>query len=417
MDNAIEQRPGSHPSFFYGYVLVIASVCIMALFVGTLAAFGVFFKPVLKEFGWTRAMLSGAFSICWILQGALALVMGKLTDRFGPRVVLTLCGLFLGIGYLCMSRLGSIRQFYLLYGIIGVGMSGLNVALVSTASRWFVKRRGLITGIILAGGGLGTLATPPLAHWFISVFSWRQSYTIMGAVVLIIAILAAQFLRRDPAQMGRLPYGYDSSGDTDGVKGREAEGVSFKEAVRTKSLWMIAGMFFSLGFCLYVIIVHVVPHATDLGISASRAAMLLAVTGGFAVVGRIALGSAGDKIGNRKTFIVSLTLMTFSLLLFIVAKEFWMLFVAVMIISFSWGVGVLGSPIIAEFFGLKALGTNVGVINLCYSVGAAAGPFMAGFIFDTTRSYQTAFMLTTLVALGSLVVSVLLRPRLHGEIF
>jgi MFS family permease len=388
----------------------------MALFVGTLAAFGVFFKPVLNEFGWTRAMVSGAFSLCWILQGALALIMGKLTDRLGPRFVMTLCGLFLGIGYLCMSRLGSIRHFYLLYGIIGVGMSGLNVALVSTASRWFIKRRGLMTGIILAGGGLGTLASPPLAHWLISSFSWRQSYTIMGAVVLIMAIFAAQFLRRDPAKMGQLPYGYDSPGDTEPVTGLETEGDSFKEAVRTKPLWMIAGMFFSLGFCLYVIIVHIVPHATDLGISASRAALLLSVAGGVAIVGRIALGSTGDKIGNRRTFIVSLALMTLSFLLFMVAKEFWMLFVAVMIISFSWGVGVLGSPIIAEFFGLKALGTNVGVINLCYSVGAAAGPFMAGYVFDTTQSYRTAFVLTTLVALAAFVVSVCLRQKLRGEI-
>ena len=416
MNNAIEQQPGTHPSFFYGYVLVIASVCIMALFVGTLGAFGVFFKPLLNEFGWTRATVSGAFSLCWILQGALALIMGKLTDRFGPRFVMTLCSLFLGIGYLSMSRLGSIRHFYFLYGIIGVGMSGLNVALVSTAARWFIKRRGLMTGIILAGGGLGTLTSPPLAHWLISSFSWRQSYAIMGAVVLIMAILAAQFLRRDPAKMGQLPYGYDSVGDTDLVKGSEAEGGSFKETVRIKSLWMIAGMFFSLGFCLYVIIVHIVPHATDLGISASRAATLLAVAGGVAIVGRIVLGSAGDKIGNRRTFIVSMALMTFSLLLFIMAKEYWMLFIAVMIISFSWGVGVLGSPIIAEFFGLKALGMNVGVINLCYSVGAAAGPFMAGFIFDTTRSYRTAFMLTTLVAFAAFVLSVFLRPRLHGEI-
>jgi MFS family permease len=414
VNKAIKQRPGTHPSFFYGYVLVIASVCIMALFVGTLAAFGVFFKPVLIEFGWTRTMVSGAFSLCWILQGALAPVMGKLTDRIGPRVVMTFCGLFLGIGYLCMSRLGSIRQFYLLYGIIGVGMSGLNVSLVSTASRWFIKRRGLITGIILAGGGLGTLTTPPLAHWFISAYSWRQSYTIMGAVVLIMAVLAAQFLRRDPAQMGQLPYGHDSPGDTALVKGSVEEGDSFKEAVRTKPLWVIAAMFFSLGFCLYVIIVHIAPHATDLGISASRAAALLAVMGGLAIVGRITLGSAGDKIGNRQTFRVSLALMTFSVLLFIIAKEFWMLFAAVMLISFSWGVGVLGSPIIAEFFGLKALGMNVGIINLCYSTGAAAGPFMAGYVFDMTHSYRTAFVLTALVALAAFVLSVFLKPKLRG---
>jgi MFS family permease len=228
------------------------------------------------------------------------------------------------------------------------------------------------------------------------------------------AVLAAQFLRRDPAQMGQLPYGYDSPGDTALVKGSVEEGDSFKDAVRTKPLWMIAAMFFSLGFCLYVIIVHIAPHATDLDIPASRAAALLAVMGGLAIVGRIALGSAGDRIGNQKTFRVSLALMTFSILLFIIAKEFWMLFVAVMIISFSWGVGVLGSPIIAEFFGLKALGMNVGIINLCYSAGAAAGPFMAGYVFDMTHSYRTAFMLTTLIALAAFVLSVFLKPKLRG---
>ncbi len=91
-----------------------------------------------------------------------------------------------------------------------------------------------------------------------------------------------------------------------------------------------------------------------------------------------------------------------------------MLFVAVMIISFSWGVGVLGSPIIAEFFGLKALGMNVGIINLCYSAGAAAGPFMAGYVFDMTHSYRTAFVLTALVALAAFVLSVFLKPKLRG---
>jgi OFA family oxalate/formate antiporter-like MFS transporter len=409
VNKALEQWPGNHASFFYGYILVIASACIMALFVGTFAAFGVFFKPVLKEFGWSRAMTSGAFSLCWILQGSLAIVMGKLTDKIGPRAVMTLCGLFLGLGYLGMSMLGSNWQFYLLYGIIGVGMSGLNVSLVSTASRWFIERRGFVTGIILAGGGLGTLTTPPLAHWLISAYSWRQSYIIMGSTVLLVSIIAAQFLRRDPSQMGQLPYGHDTT--VAAAEMREAEGDSPKDVVRTKAFWMIAAMYFALGFCPYVVIVHVVPHATDLDIPAPKAAALLAVMGLFAILGRIILGGAGDKIGNRKTFMVSLALMTLSVFLFIWATDFWMIFVAVAIISFSWGVGALGSPLMAEFFGLKSLGTNVGFINMVYSVGAAASPFMAGYVFDMTHSYRSAFMMTTLVAFLAFILSILLKPR------
>jgi MFS family permease len=411
-DDAV-QAPLVKPRVFYGYILVLASACVMALFAGTLAAFGVFFKPVLTEFGWTRAMTSGAFSLSWILQGLLAVVMGKFTDKYGPRAVISFCGLLVGFGYVLMAQVQTIGQLYLFYGIIGTGMSGSNVSLVSTVARWFVRRRGIMAGFILAGGGIGALITPPLANWLITNYDWRRSYVVLGCLVLVFVLVAAQFLRRDPAQKGQLPYGYDE--EKSPLKS-PTKGLSLREAIRTRQFWMIFVLFFGLGFCAYVIVVHIAPHATDLGIPADRAARILATIGGLAIIGRVVMGNLGDTLGNRQAFMISFVLMSVALLWLTVVKSAGMLYALSAAIGFTWGSGALGSPLVAEFFGLRSLGENLGVINFGYSIGAALGPFIAGYVFDVSQSYRVAFLLTAVVAISALMSTILLKPGTKGAI-
>ncbi len=139
----IENR---NPRFFYGYGMVLATFGIMVMAGGIWVSFGVFFEPMLTEFGWTRATLSGAGSLRMFIAALLGIAGGRLTDEFGPRPVVTVCGLFLGLGFFLMSRISTIWQLYLVFGVItGVGMSGLFVPLISTVARWFVKRRGMMT--------------------------------------------------------------------------------------------------------------------------------------------------------------------------------------------------------------------------------------------------------------------------------
>ena len=196
------------PSFFYGYVIVAVAFFLMLIMWGAYYSFGIFFEPLLAQFGWTKAMTSGAFSLSFFLTGILGVLAGKLTDRFGPRVVMTVCGFFLGLGYLMMSQIGAIWQLYLFYGVvIAIGMSGAWVPLISTVPRWFVKRRGMMTGIVTSGTGIGTIIFSLVASRLISDHGWRLSYVIVGSGVLVLLMLAAQFLRRDPHQIGQLPYG------------------------------------------------------------------------------------------------------------------------------------------------------------------------------------------------------------------
>ncbi len=398
------------PRFFYGYIVVMAAFFIMVIAHGTYNAFGIFFKPLLTDFGWTRAMTSGAFSLSMIMSGLLAIVMGRLTDRFGPRMVITLCGFLLGLGYLLTSRVSTIQQLYLFYGvIIGAGMGGAYVPLLSTVARWFFNRRGLMTGIVLAGMGLATLIAPPIANQIISNYGWRKSYIILGTVVLAVIVLAAQLLRRNPTQAGHQANN-DYEAEERGLV-LATGGSSLREAVGTRQFWMVFTMFFCLGFSVFAIIVHVVPHATDLGIPAAEAASILATMGGFAIAGLVVLGSAVDKIGNRRVFIIGFILMAVSLFWLTTARDVWMLY----LLAAGFGFGEAGcsaaqSPLVAELFGLRSHGSIFGAVDFGFTLGAAAGPFVAGYAFDVFGSYQVVFLVGAALAVTGIILTTLLMP-------
>jgi MFS family permease len=405
------QSPGARPRFFYGYIVVGAALLIMAIMWGAYNSFGVFFEPVLTDFGSTRAIISGALSLSWIVQGLLGIVMGRLTDRFGPRVVLTICGFLVGLGYLLMSQIGTIWQLYLFYGvIIGGGMGGSWVPIVSTVARWFAKRRNLMTGIVLTGVSIGTLIAPPVASRLISAYDWRMSYIIIGGIVLVVVVSVAQLLRRDPAQVKQRPYG-----ETEGQKQEfapETRPFSLREAVRTRQFWLTSGMFFCFGFSVYTIVAHIVLDATGLGISPVSAANILATIGGLSIVGRIALGSAADRFGNRLVFIIGFILMAAALFWLVPNKEVWGLYLFAAVFGFAFGgCATSESPLVAGLFGLSSHGLILGVINLLgFTFGAAVGPLIGGYIFDITSSYQLAFIVCGAVSIVGLILSALLSP-------
>ncbi|MFC1941931.1 MFS transporter [Chloroflexota bacterium] len=398
------------PRLFYGYVIVIAACFIMIVSWSVYNAFGVFFKPLLNDFGWTRAMTSGAFSLSMIVYGVLGIVVGGLNDKIGPRLVLTLCGILLGAGYLLMSQVNDLWQIYLFYGImIGVGMSGVWVPQLSTIARWFIKRRTLMTGIVLAGASIGQLIGPPIASRLIIAYDWRQSYIILGSVVLLAMVLAAQFLRRDPTTIGQQPYG-DLLVKQPGLSSF-SEAYTLKEAACTSQFWIAFSIFACFGFGAFTITVHIVPHAIELGIAATSAANILATRGGISILGNYVLGNAADRIGNRKIFIIGFVLMAAALLWLSISTELWMLYLFILFFSFaSGGMGASESPLVAGLFGLKSHGLIYGVVHLGFTVGAAAGPVLTGYVFDVSGSYQAAFLASAALCIVGIILAATLRP-------
>src|SRR4030042_4988848 len=159
---------------------------------GTVYSFGVFLKPMVSDLGWSRAAFSAAYSLTFVINGFLGIFAGRLCDRFGPRIVVMVCGWLIALGYLIMSQVWELWQMYVFFTlIIGTGLSGIYGPAISTVARWFNKRRGLMTGIVIAGISVGTLVTSPGATWLITAYGWRTSYIVMSVAVLVLVTVGA----------------------------------------------------------------------------------------------------------------------------------------------------------------------------------------------------------------------------------
>jgi len=414
--NNLPQFNENEPRFFYGYIVVIAAFFIFVVSWATYNSFGVFFNPLLEEFGWNRAVTSGAFSLSMFIYGVLGIVVGALNDRFGPRVVLTFCGILLGLGYLLMSQISALWQLYLFWGvIIGIGMSGVWVPLLSTIAKWFDKRRTLMTGIVIAGLGIGGLIGPPLISRLIATYDWLLSLIIVGIAVLLFVVIATQFLRRAPTQMRQLPEG-ESEGKYQTAKS-VTNSFSFKEAVKTTQFWIVFGMFFCYGFGTYAIVVHIVQHAIDLKISPVSAANILAARGAMVILGNYILGALADRVGNRQIYIIGFVMMSAALLWLSLAEKEWMLYLFIVVAGFvSGGMGASESPLTARLFGISSHGLIYGVVHVGFTIGAAAGPFITGYIFDLTGGYQSAFLTCAAFGIIGLILTIILRPTTKLEV-
>jgi predicted MFS family arabinose efflux permease len=268
-----------------------------------------------------------------------------------------------------------------------------------------------MTGFVLAGVGVSGLITPPVANWLITTFDWRGAFAIMGLTVFVIIVLVAQLLRRDPFQMGQVPYGSNMTGSPNSNSKNSEKGFSLKEALLVRQFWIVIPMLFCFGFCMFTTIVHIVPHATDINTSAAIAARLLAVIGGIAIIGRIFLGSLADIIGSRNIFIIGFTLMSAAFFLLAPARELWMLYVFAITFGFmQGGMGASESLLVADIFGLRSFGLIYGVAGCGFTLGAAVGPWVAGYLFDLTGNYQPVFIACAVVGILGLLLTVCIRP-------
>jgi len=398
------------PKIFYGYIIVLAGFCIGLVIWGIFNTFGVFFNPLLDEFGWTRATLSTAASLASLIFGFFGIIVGRLNDRIGPRLIMVGCGVLFGLGYLLMSQVNTVWQLYLFFGVIvGLGTSGGDVVLLSTVARWFVKRRGMMSGIVKVGTGLGMLIMPLVASWLISSHDWRVAYIIIGIVALVSVVSAAQFLKRDPAQKGLSPYG---AGETDASNLNSAEGgFSLREAIHNRPFQILCALYALVLFSANTILVHIVPHAIDLGIAPASAARILATIGGVSMAGRIVMGSVSDRVGGRKAMIICSIVAIGSLVWLQSATELWMLYLFAVIYGFAHGgFFTIPSPLVAELFGLSSHGAIFGTIFFAGTIGGAIGSPLAGYIFDVTGSYQLAFLICVVASVVVFILALLLRP-------
>ncbi len=398
----------------YGWVMVAISISVLLAHALTLYAFGVFLKPLTGEFGWDRGALSGAYSMSVLIGGGLGILSGRLTDRYGPRPIVTAGGLLTGIAFFLMSQVSSLWHVYLIWGVLmGLGFSFCLIPVMAIVPKWFIKRRGIASGLVMAGMGLGGVVTPPLSQWLISASGWRWAFIILGVITLVIIVPVAQFMKHSPQRAGLKPYGEDETSEDEQPYSLTMDGFSFNQAIRTKRFWLfgliLASFFFSFG----TILVHIVPHTNDVGIPAITAASIVSIAASISIISRLGTGYIADKVGGIRALLACITLITLALIWLLFATETWMFYVFAVIFGLSYGGLVTLLPVItAELFGVVSLGVILGGLTFVGTIGEALGPPISGTIFDITESYWLAFLICAVISAAAAVLSlVLLKSR------
>ncbi|MBI4187343.1 MAG: MFS transporter [Chloroflexi bacterium] len=390
---------------FYGWTIIVALFFTGLTLYGIINSFGVFFKPIGGEFNITRAATSAIISTNMLLIGVVAIIGGWATDKYGPRVVTFLMGLFTGLSLVLTSQTTSLWQMFITYSLLlAVGTGALYPAAMATAARWFDKRRGLALGIVNGGIGLGTVTMPLFANYLIYRLDWRPAYLVMGITAWLVVIPLSRLLRRAPSQIvasagGASSLSVDATNENHGTP--VVDSSPFK-IFRAKSFWLIISAWLLHASSILLVYTHLVPHATDLGISSGEAAGLLSFMGGVSIAGRVLTGVLSDKIGGKLASIICALLGVAAFLWLIASQELWMLYLFALVYGFSYGglntgVGVL----VSGTFHLTNIGVLFGVLDFGFGIGAAIGPYIGGLIFDVTNSYFLAFLISALAMLAA----------------
>jgi MFS family permease len=397
---------------FYGWIVVAAASVIMALQWGFHESFGIFFTELYRDLALTRTEVSGSYALFYVVSSTLGILTGRLNDRYGPRLMLTISVIVISIGCALMSVVNTLWQLYVVYGvIIAVGAAFGWVPVIATVCHWFVRKRGMALGITKAATGIGMFIMPPLSQFLIIKLGWRISYLIIAGLICAIGLPASRFTRADPAEKGLYPDNIKGTVKNTGKDKRlyNTRGFTIKQALRTKQFWLLFALsaIFALPFGIWI---HLKAYMIGFGISEMTAATVIGLSGAAYVVGVLAINYLSDRIGRKKPLIISLLVMGLMMLWLMRAREPWEFYVFTIIIGFSWGGSGLFSAIIADSFGLKFLGSIYGMLDASWGIGAGISPLLAGYIFDTTGSYQLSIIMGAVVIFITAGLALLLRP-------
>jgi len=397
---------------FYGWWIVLATNIICMLGFGTwLYSFGVFFKPMMDEFGWTRAMTAGAASLRSTQGGIAGPIVGWAVDKWGSRKVIIFGGIISGSGFALMALVNSLLMFYLIYGLLlSIGMSFmLYLPAFTVIAKWF--RRGLsrAMAVLAVGAGLGGLIFAPLSAFLIKFAGWRIAFLLIGILVWIVVIPLALLIKEKPEDIGLRPDGVSSDKEpaqkndpekpSNPIKTIEASFHDFtlKQALASSTFWLLAGAFFCQSLAHSVVFVHGVPHLTDLGISVEKAAFSIGLLTLVSVAGRLIFGYLGDFFDKRFLFSISYALMGTGIFVLLYAKTMPMVYLFILIFGVGFGGNVPLMPAMqAEYFGRTAMGKIQGSMTPLIMFAGTVGPIMAGYFFDKQGSYFISFLIISI---------------------
>jgi MFS family permease len=414
--------PSRHSRIFYGWYIVAASFVILFFNGGARYAFGVMLKPIVEEFGWSRGLVSGVFSLNMIIFALGMTLVGKVYDRYGPKWVIIVSTLFISAGFVLTAFMHSLGQFFFSYGLLAaLGVAGTAIPLLATlTSKWFDEWRGLAISLSMSGNAIGQFVLVPVLSFLAVAYSWRTAYLYIGLAMLVVNILLALLvIRGDPHHLGQKPYSRKESDKTRAGSPGEGPGpdlqdLTLKQAMATRSFWLFVVAMFVCGGGDYFAVTHLIAMATDQGITAITAGNMLAWYGGMSLVGILIAAPSADWIGNKTPIVVTFIMRVFLYLLLFRYKTTGAFYVFALGFGFTHLITAPLIPmLIIKIYGSTHLGLLTGFVNTVHYVGAATWPLLAGMLFDKTGNYQLTLIFSAIAAAIAVLCSLFIVEKRH----
>lgn len=413
------QSKHAHKGIFYGWYIVAASVAInFYLSIVFFQGFQVFFLPILQEFGWTRALTSGAFSLRQLESGLLAPIMGFMVDRWGPRIVILIGVILGGAGMILLSYINSLWSFYLAFLLASLGVSGAShgVSWAVAVANWFSRLQGRALGIAMLGPVIGGPFVVLVAVMD-EILGWRTALFILGIGLWIVGIPLALVARSDPYSYGYLPDGDPVDPALEhfiGALEQENTGFTVKEALKTRDFWCLLFLFAAFFIGVSGLMVHLIPLLQDLDYSATEAAGVVGLIFLLSGIGRVGAGTLADMIGYRKIilFLIVSELISLLLLVRIGPSEPWLLGIFSLLFGIGFGGTIPLRPfLIMQMFGSKSFGAIQGMVQGGAIGAGMLGPVLYGWVFDHTNSYDLAIYASILTIIAGIPALYLLKEH------
>jgi len=372
--------------------------------IGSMFSLAVFLEPMSTATGWSRAGISSAMTLNFLVMGLGAFGWGAASDRFGTRTVVLIGAALLGLAMVLASDATSLIQFQLTYGIlVGLAASAFFAPMIAAATAWFEQNRSLAVSLVSAGMGVAPMTISPFARWLITTYQWRTAMLIIGILAWALLLPAALLVRRPPAAA---PGAGAGSGFTP-----DRIGVSAAQALRSPQFLVLGLTFFACCAAHSGPIFHMVSYAIFCGVAPMAAVSVYSVEGLAGLGGRLLLGLLGDRFGAKPVLIAGLLVQSLAIGAYVFVSRLGEFYALAVVFGTAYGgVMPLYAVLARQYFGQHIMGTVFGAATMLSSIGMAFGPLAGGWIFDTFDAYSWLFIGSFTVGLGAVAVALAFPP-------
>lgn len=389
----------------YRWIIVGLGALMTCVAIGAMFSLAVFLDPMTIATGWSRAGISSAMTLNFIIMGLGGFGWGAASDRFGTRPVVLIGTVLLGLALVLASRATSLLEFQLTYGIlVGLAASTFFAPMIATTMGWFEKHRSLAVALVSVGIGVAPMTISPFARWLTTAYDWRFAMLVIGIGAWALLLPASLLVRRPPA-----PASHAAS-----PKGAQGDGASASawDALRTPQFIVLGLTFFACCAAHSGPIFHMVSYAIVCGVAPMAAVSIYSVEGLAGLGGRLLLGVLGDKYGAKPVLIGGLMVQAVVIAAYAFVnrlEEFYML--AVIFGTAYGGVMPLYAVLARDYFSQRILGTVLGAATMLSSLGMAFGPLAGGWVFDNFGNYAWLFFGSSAVGLGAVAMALAFPPQ------